>query len=113
MQQSQRAIEQIHQVRASRSRRAFVGTFFEIQPRLDQFQIPIAKLAPEEIIDSIRRLVEAIRTERIIDIHYSAIEPRKNPPIFKSQPLKPCNTDLGAAWAGPDCLGLDCVGPGL
>ena len=84
MQQAQRRLEQIHQVRTGSLRRALVGAFFEIQARLDQFQVPVAELSPEEVVDAIRRLVEAIGRRARRSHRRDAIEARENPAVFES-----------------------------
>ena len=58
------------------------------QPRLDQLQIPVAVLAPEEVIDHVRRFVEAIRLERLVDLLRHAIEARENPAVFEGLGLE-------------------------
>ena len=68
MEQAQRRIEQINQVCASCLSCAFGSVLFEIQTRLNQFQIPVAELSPEEIVDAIGGLVKAICRERIVHV---------------------------------------------
>ena len=60
-----------------------VATFVEIQSRLDQFQIPVAELSPEEIVDAIGGFMKTIGRKGVIDFRGNAIEARKNPAIFK------------------------------
>ncbi len=56
-QQAQRALEDAHQV--GKGGAGFVAIRRE-QARLEQLDIPVAILTPEEVIDNVRRLVEAI-----------------------------------------------------
>ena len=83
MQQPQRRLKQIDQIRACDSRRSRVRALLEVQPRLDQLEIPIAELAPEKIVDAIRRLIETICLQRLVHVLRRAIEARKNPAVFE------------------------------
>src|SRR3954463_3501472 len=96
MQQVQRSVEQLHQIRAGGARRALVGPVFKLEPRLDQFQIPIAKLPPEEIVNTIRRLVKAVSSQCVVHIGSHTVEPRKNPPIFQRLSIEASNARVGA-----------------
>src|SRR5450631_1149787 len=100
MQQAQRCIEQIDQVRASSSRSSGIGTLFEIQSWLDQFQIPVAELSPEKIIDAIGRLVESVSRQRVIHVSHNTIKSRENPPVFQR-----CNREHSNASSGTVCVG--------
>ena len=37
--------------------------FAEVEPQLHELQVPVAELAPEELVDGVRRFVEAIFSE--------------------------------------------------
>ena len=84
MQQPQRRVEQIDEIRAGDTGRILVAAFFEIQPRLDQLQIPVAELAPEEVVDAVGGFVKAVGLQRFIDIGNDAIKARENPAVFES-----------------------------
>src|ERR1700678_4710620 len=83
MQQPERCLEQVHQVCASSSCQPSVCPFLNIQARLDQFDVPVAKLRPKEIIDAICGLIEPIGLQRIVHVLRSSIEARKKPPVFE------------------------------
>src|ERR1051326_1792402 len=100
MQQAQRSIEQVDQIRAGGLSRTLVSAFFKVQSRLDQFQVPVAKLAPEKIVDSIRSLMETKSGERIIDIRSHAIKARKNPAVFENRRVKTANSHVETAALG-------------
>ncbi len=91
MQQPQRRFEQIYQICAGNSGRSRVRAFLEVQPRLDQLDVPVAELAPEEIVDAIRRLIETISLKRLVHVFRRAIEPREYPTVFERVSLKPGN----------------------
>ena len=54
------------------------------QPGLHQFDIPVAEFAPEEVIDHVRGLVEAVRLQRVVDLPSHTVEARQNPAVFKA-----------------------------
>ena len=91
MQQPQRRVKQVHQIPARHPSRAHVGSFFKLQPRLDQLQIPIAKLSPEKVINPVSRLVKPISLQSLVHIRRNPIEPRKNPPILQRLSIEPSN----------------------
>jgi hypothetical protein len=74
MQQAQRGVKQVDQVCARDSGSVPVSAFFKIQTRLDQFQVPVTKLAPEEVVNAVRSFVKAISLKRIVDIRSNAVE---------------------------------------
>ena len=49
--------------------------------RLDPFHVPVAEVAPEEVIDGMRRFVETVMRERIINDLDVMRQPRKNPAV--------------------------------
>jgi len=63
MQQPQGRLKQIYKICARNSRCSRVRAFLEIQSRLDQFDVPVAELAPEEVVNAIRRLIKTIRLQ--------------------------------------------------
>ena len=83
MQEPQRRVEQIDEVLAGDTGRILVAAFLEIQPRLDQLQIPVAELAPEEVVDAVGGFVKAVGRQRIVDIGNDAIEAGEDPAIFE------------------------------
>src|SRR5208283_6236305 len=102
MQQPQRCIEQVHQIRASCPGRALVGAFIEVYARLDQFQIPVAELAPEKVVNAVGRFMKTICLQRTIHVGSNSVEARKNPAVLESCSMKPGNTRVGTAALG--CL---------
>ena len=91
MQQPQRGLEQIDQIRTCNSRRSRVRAFLEVQPRLDQLDVPVAELGPEEIVDAIGCLIETVCLQRLVHVLRRAIEARKNPPVFEGLRVEPRN----------------------
>ena len=51
------------------------------QLRLDPLDIPIAEIAPEEVINDVRRFVEAKFFERFVNFGRDVREPREHPAI--------------------------------
>src|SRR3954462_15664550 len=96
MQQVQRGVEEFHQIRAGSARRVLAGFIFKLKTRLDQFQVPVAKLSPEEIVNTIRRLVKPVSSQCIVHIGSHTVEPRKNPPIFQRLTVEASNARVGA-----------------
>src|SRR5215472_14322905 len=95
----------MNQIPAGYSRRSLV-TVVPIQPRLDQFQIPIAQLAPEKVIDAVGRLVESIGCERSIHIGRDAVEARQDPAILQRLGCKSGNAQVRTAALGGPAAGL-------
>ena len=79
-QQPQRAFEDADQVRVGHTRGFAIVRH---QPRLDQFQIPVAELAPEKVIDHVRGFVKAEGIERIVNFLRDAVEAGENPAVFQ------------------------------
>ena len=61
----------------------FVGGFREVEAELDDFEVPVAKAAPEELVDQIRRVVVAVVFEGLIDIGSGCVEFSNDPTRFE------------------------------
>src|SRR5439155_6992387 len=97
MKQPQRSLEQSNEVSACDTR--VLCTFWR-EPRLDQFDIPVAELSPEEVVDRISSFVETVSRQRFVDGFGNAVEAGQNPAVFKSRGLKSSNTHVGIAALG-------------
>ena len=95
MEQPERALEEIDQVAACDFGCRRICTFLEIQPRLDQFDVPVAEFAPEEIVDAVCGLVETIDLKGVINILRYAVEAGKYPAVFKRLRREPIDTRVG------------------
>ena len=60
MQESQRSFEQVHQIATGNAGGLFAGRAFGVQPALDQLDVPVAEIPPEEIVDAVRRFMKAV-----------------------------------------------------
>ena len=89
MEQPQCRLKQAHQVAASDSH--FTGNG-RIQPRLDEFQIPVAELSPEKVVNPVGSLMKTIILQLAGHITSHPVKPGKNPPIFQGLRLKPGNS---------------------
>src|SRR6185437_7931195 len=89
MQQAQRCLEQCDEVGA---RTLLADTV--VEPRLDQFDIPVAELTPEEIVNRVRCLIETICRQRFVYCTCNAVEARKNPAVLEGLGLKSRNASL-------------------
>src|ERR1700676_5185243 len=49
--------------------------------RLDPFHVPVAKVPPKEVVDGMRRFVETVMRERIVDDLDVMCQARKNPAV--------------------------------
>src|SRR6516165_9379421 len=76
MQQSEGPIKRGKKVLPRNERTLFVRV---LQIRFRPFDIPIAKVAPEEVVDGLCRLVEAVITERFIHYLDGRGQPAKQP----------------------------------
>src|SRR5262245_32030904 len=54
-------------------------------PRFDELDIPIAKLVPEKVVESMRGFVKTKRLERVICLARQVIETGKNPTIDETK----------------------------
>ena len=95
MQQTQCCFEETDKVHAGNAR--FVRIFGE-QPRLHQFQIPVAELAPEEIVNSVRRFVETVGLQLGGDFFGNSGEAGENPAVFESCGRESGNADGCGLW---------------
>src|SRR5208282_3543231 len=106
MEQAQRGLEQTSEIGASVTGLCFVRDVFEVQTWLDQFQVPVAELAPEKIVDTIRGFVEAVGFEGVVHFRGHAIKAREDPTVFKSVESKGRNAGLcGRDFAGKSARG--------
>ncbi len=55
----------------------------EVEANLDELHVPVAELAPEELVDGTGRFVEAIVPERAVDLRGDRGEARVDPAGFK------------------------------
>src|SRR6266436_6754874 len=85
MKQPQRSLEQSNEVSAGDTR--VLCTLWR-EPRLDQFDIPIAKLTPEEIVNGIRGFVETVSRQGLVHTLGDTVEAGENPAVFKSRGLE-------------------------
>ena len=69
---------------------ALVGGVGEIEAELDDFEIPVAEVAPEELVDEVGGFVESISGERGVHFGGDGIEAGDDPAGF----------ERGAAWDG-------------
>src|SRR5437867_2021116 len=60
-----------------------VSRVLALESRLDQLQVPVAVLMPDEVVYLARGLVEPIRLERCVDVPDRPIEAAKDPAISK------------------------------
>ena len=105
-QQAQRALEDADQVAAGCAAVARC----RIEARLDQFEVPVAELAPEEVVDHMRGFVEAIGCERVVHLLRDTIEAREDPAVFQSlRWMKP--TPLAASSIGARDARATACGP--
>ena len=56
-----------------------VGGLAKIEAQLYDFQIPVAKLTPEKLINKVRRIIEAIICERLVYLGSTPVQTRDNP----------------------------------
>src|ERR1700752_1848047 len=82
MQQSQRQIKRREQVLPCDACALFVRV---LQIRLDPFNIPIAEVAPEKVIDALGSLVEAVMGEGFVDHIYRRGQPPKQPFVCQGE----------------------------
>src|SRR5437016_1013240 len=103
MQQPQCRLKQAYQIPTSD---AHFLRIFRIQPRLDEFQIPVAELAPEKVVDAICHLVKAVVLKLAGHIPGDTVKPRENPAILQGLWLKSGNTSMGPGlWPGQGKIG--------
>src|SRR5690349_20991948 len=92
MQKPYRSLKQADQILARQKRRFFIGAVLGCQTGLNQLKIPVAKLAPEEIVNSTSSVIEAIRFQCLANFLSNSIEAREYPAIFQRDRFKTCNT---------------------
>ena len=68
--------------------------------RFDPLDIPIAKIAPEEVIDDVRGLVKAEILERVVDRGDGLGQPRKNPAVREADTSFPAGYGAAARTSG-------------
>src|SRR5208337_284541 len=71
------------------------------EARLDQLQIPVAVLAPEEVIDHMGRFVESVGLQSFVDLLGHAIEAREDPAVVQCLCLKTKNALRGEIGSKP------------
>jgi len=62
--------------------------FGEVEAKLDEFEIPVAELAPEELVDGVGRFVETIVLQCLIHFNGHCIEAREDPTRFNGRDLR-------------------------
>ena len=58
--------------------------FAGLDAQLHEFQVPVAEVAPEELIDRVGGLVKAVNFERGIDGICRGVEAREDPAVFET-----------------------------
>src|SRR5579871_1313541 len=79
-QQPKRALEHPYE-RGKRDRRHLVlrSSFAKLEPQLHQLEIPVAELAPEELVDRIGSLVEAVSRKSTVHLAANCTEASHDP----------------------------------
>ena len=55
----------------------------EVETQFDDLQVPVAEIAPEEAVERVGRLVEAVFAQSPVDLAGGAKQPRDNPDAFE------------------------------
>ena len=58
---------------------AFVSGLAEVQPQLHDFEIPVAEISPEELVNNVRGFVKAEFGERLVDFSGGGVEAGDDP----------------------------------
>src|SRR5579872_3253596 len=95
MQQPQSSLKHAQNVAESSAGSGLVAVFAR-QSRLHQFHVPVAKLAPEEVVHPVGGFVEAVSFESFVYFRRYRIEARENPAVFQGGRLKSSNSFGGA-----------------
>ena len=82
-QQPQRTFEDADECRECSGYARLVRSFAEIEAELHDFQVPIAEATPEELIYGIRRIVEAVVRERLINLFGCGVKLGNDPAGLK------------------------------
>src|SRR5438045_2062578 len=83
MQQPYRGFEQADQILAGQARRFSIRAVLGCQSRLDELNVPVAQLAPEEVINRSSSVVEAIGFQCLANFLSDSIEARNYPSILQ------------------------------
>ncbi len=62
--QAQSGFERLEERGERGLRRGLIGGVSEIEAELDDFEVPVAEVTPEELVDEIGRFIESISGER-------------------------------------------------
>ena len=81
--QAQRRLEDVDEGGEGSGGCGLVCGFVEVEAELDDFEVPVAELAPEELVDRAGGFVEAIVGECAVNLGGDGVEARENPAGFE------------------------------
>ena len=63
------------------------GVFFVVELGLDEFQVPVAELVPDELVEGVGRLVELVGVQARRDLPGDLLQAAQDPGLHRGQGL--------------------------